>query len=392
MNEFLDIAVDIAVQLESELAPLTTVTSLNSETSETRELQYTRVFDATNLDADSLSDSVTGGSDASSYPSASRAAKIRIHHSTYESLNKGMEAIQNGEVEETQWIRKITKLNKIAGDRYNFKCSLCSKTMYLIHATNDTAAIFLEEFDHQHQVNQTTTKHRIPQRTRQKVLELRAILGPKEISQWLRDNLDSDYVELTARQINDLCRQKKSPLISLATLERWCAERVVVDYNLIEDDKMFTVPVDYDYKSRGRFHVFATTKRLLRIATMITTHVCCDATYNIVIQGFPILMSGTTDKDHQFHPFCLVISKFEEAEDYGFMFKTLKSLIYEVFNHIYEPEILVGDSAAAITHGFELAFEKLVKRIVCWVHMLRAVDTHLRLVIISLKVSSNKSN
>ena len=29
MNEFLDIAVDIAVQLESELAPLTTVTSLN---------------------------------------------------------------------------------------------------------------------------------------------------------------------------------------------------------------------------------------------------------------------------------------------------------------------------------------------------------------------------
>jgi len=95
-------------------------------------------------------------------------------------------------------------------------------------------------------------------------------------------------------------------------------------------------------------------------------------------------MSGTTDKDHQFHPFCLVISKFEEAEDYGYMFKTLKSLIYEVFNHIYEPEILVGDSAAAITHGFELAFEKLVKRIVCWIHMLRAVDTHLRLVIISL--------
>ncbi len=143
------------------------------------------MFDATNLDADNLSDYATaevngglvdGGSDASSYSSASRrgAAKIRIHHSTYESLNKGMEAIQNGEVEETQWTRKITKLNKIAGDRYNFKCSLCSKTMYLIHATNDTAAIFLEEVDHQHQVNQqqneTTTKHRIPQRTRQKVL------------------------------------------------------------------------------------------------------------------------------------------------------------------------------------------------------------------------------
>jgi len=65
--------------------------------------------------------------------------------------------------------------------------------------------------------------------------------------------------------------------------------------------------LDYDYKSRGRFHVFTTTKKLLRITTMITTHVCCNATYNIVIQGFPILMSGTTDKDHQFHPLCLVI-------------------------------------------------------------------------------------
>ena len=92
------------------------------------------MFDATNLDADSLSDSVTaevdgglvdGGSVASSSSSVSRrgTAKIRVYHSTYDSLNKAWKLFRTA-VEDTQWVRKITKLNKIAGDRYNFKCCL----------------------------------------------------------------------------------------------------------------------------------------------------------------------------------------------------------------------------------------------------------------------------
>jgi len=52
--------------------------------------------------------------------------------------------------------------------------------MYLIHSANGKAAIFLEEVDHQHTVALVESKrYRIPERTRQKVLELRETRGPK---------------------------------------------------------------------------------------------------------------------------------------------------------------------------------------------------------------------
>ena len=137
--------------------------------------------------------------------------------------------------------------------------------------------------------------------------------------------------------------------------------------------------IDFNYVDRGRFHVFCTTKRLLRTATILSKHLCCDATYNITIQGFPILMCGSTDKDQQFHPFCLVISKFEDSQDYSYMFKTLKDLVLEVFDYVYDPTILVADSAHSITHGFESVYP-LLKRVVCWVHMIRAIDHHLKTV------------
>ena len=66
----------------------------------------------------------------------------------------------------------------------------------------------------------------------------------------------------------------------------------------------------------------------------------------------------------RFHPFCLVISKFEDSQDYSYMFKTLKDLVLEVFDYVYDPTILVADSAHSITHGFESVYP-LLKRVVC---------------------------
>ena len=89
---------------------------------------------------------------------------------------------------------------------------------------------------------------------------------------------------------------------------------------------MFTAPINFNHENRGGFKVFCTTKRLLRTATILSTHICSDATYNILIQGFLILMCGSTDKDYQFHPYCLVISKSEDAHDYGYIFRLWKNL------------------------------------------------------------------
>ena len=101
-----------------------------------------------------------------------------------------------------------------------------------------------------------------------------------------------------------LIKKKKMTLLDL---EKWCMVHVCVDYSVIDDDTLFTVPLSHDY-SNGSFRVFATTKRLLRTATWFTYHVASDDTYKLISQGFPVLMCGTTDKDHQFHPFCIVIS------------------------------------------------------------------------------------
>ena len=44
------------------------------------------------------------------------------------------------------------------------------------------------------------------------------------------------------------------------------------------------------------FHVFVTTKRLLRTAILFSNHVCSDGTYNLICQGFPVLMSQSTSE------------------------------------------------------------------------------------------------
>ena len=65
-------------------------------------------------------------------------------------------------------------------------------------------------------------------------------------------------------------------------------------------------------------------------------------------------MCGTIDKDHQYHPFCVVIIKHVESCDYAFMFRTLKDLLLMIFDFYYKPTILVADAAGAISNGFEM--------------------------------------
>jgi hypothetical protein len=46
--------------------------------------------------------------------------------------------------------------------------------------------------------------------------------------------------------------------------------------------------------------------------------------------------------DKRFHSIGLMITKHEKYKDYSFQFKTIKSLINELFNINYEPKILIG--------------------------------------------------
>ena len=71
-----------------------------------------------------------------------------------------------------------------------------------------------------------------------------------------------------------------------------------------------------------------------------------------------------------------MITQVEETSDWIYMFSTLKSIIEKIHNENYEPNILLADCAAEISNGFNEVFD-LAKRIFCWAHVERAIETHL---------------
>jgi hypothetical protein len=107
-------------------------------------------------------------------------------------------------------------------------------------------------------------------------------------------------------------------------------------------------------------------------------HLCADATYKLVWQGFPVLLCGTTDSKKQFHPFSINICTNETEVDYEFMFTAIKKAAKSFFDFDYRADCLIADAAPAIHNGFMNAFQytKLDEfmRIMCWSHVERLID------------------
>jgi hypothetical protein len=78
-----------------------------------------------------------------------------------------------------------------------------------------------------------------------------------------------------------------------------------------------------------------------------------DATYKILVEGWPILTVGTTDKCKCFHPFGYAIVSTETWEDFKFYFDAIKKGAKEAgIIDDYNPKKLVADNAPAIHNGF----------------------------------------
>lgn len=74
-----------------------------------------------------------------------------------------------------------------------------------------------------------------------------------------------------------------------------------------------------------------TTQRLLTNSA-VSNIICTDSTHKIVIQRYPIIVFGTTDLDanQHFHLLGVLISRFEQSDDFEFGFKALKNGIENV--------------------------------------------------------------
>ena len=70
-------------------------------------------------------------------------------------------------------------------------------------------------------------------------------------------------------------------------------------------------------------HIFCTTRRLVEL-TLHMNHVSTDTTYKFNLQGFLVLILGTTDDRKSFDSFGLAICKGETSKDYAFMFKNFR--------------------------------------------------------------------
>ena len=73
-----------------------------------------------------------------------------------------------------------------------------------------------------------------------------------------------------------------------------------------------------------------------------------------------------------------MLSKTETADDYAFLFETIKDLSQKIFGHVFQIEILLADAAQAITNGFIKVFGNPRKRIVCWSHVEKKIEENIK--------------
>ena len=115
--------------------------------------------------------------------------------------------------------------------------------------------------------------------------------------------------------------------------------------------------------SEFKFGFFITTKKLSGILDQATI-LHADGTYNLNWNGFPVLVTGTSDSDGHFHPAGLGVTYGETHLDYEFIFSALKEASPE-----FNPEVLVADNADAIHNAFDAVFGQKI-HVNCWAHVI----------------------
>lgn len=159
-----------------------------------------------------------------------------------------------------------------------------------MHKTNQGVSIYTLDQEHQHQ----KSSYYIPDNTKNKVIELaKQGYAPSYISQWLRDNIQNDFIEMSSKKISSLLSRSKIKYsqaagptevskITLKALEEWCNSRTDLPENL---DQLFTSKFSCELDNdKQQFHIFATTRRLLE-PTQFSNILITDTTYKLNWQG-----------------------------------------------------------------------------------------------------------
>jgi hypothetical protein len=179
--------------------------------------------------------------------------------------------------------------------------------------------------------------------------------------------------------------------VSYYDLDVWCFKRTKISDDLHEVFVIgYEIIIDEIDSSKSIFRVSVSTRFLLELG-LKTRHLAADATYKLIFQGFPVFLIGVNDMCRVFNASSLSICSGETGDDYAFVFRSVKIITDRLFFNCistYFPTALIADGATAITNGFVSVFLVCLVRIMCWAHVVRAVDK--RLNVLAIKEYKNE--
>lgn len=297
---------------------------------------------------------------------------------TFESSKEAEEYVQSKNI----W-SIISSTHTSSGKRVDYRCraakyrvSECPAGLYLLyHSENLRVSVYCTTNAHANHVTDPGRGLSTDLKTFIKSKYMDGITKPKALLHLIRDNhmiepQKSKLVSFLAKLREDTVG---SPSISVAELHAWCEQRKRVSDDVDEPYVLAShIQADSCNLDEQDVKFVISTRRLLSLMKK-SPLTQTDATYKLLWLGYPVLIVGTTDANHVFHPFAVAVTKGETEHDFAFVFKALHEADLE-----WTPTFLLADGSEAITNGFTTVFSHSFIRLMCFFHMKKRVETHLR--------------
>lgn len=279
--------------------------------------------------------------------------------------------------------KKASSKNTLDGVKVEYRCSEgqyrvneCPARLYLLyHNTSAKVSLFKTDSGHD---NHTTEKKRgisdeMKTFIRQKFEE--GIQKPNAILAVIRQK---NMPEIEKSKLNTYLKQLRLEKYGVATISgteitEWCKAREQIPDH---QDEPFVLKYlisceTFDPEEQDIKIVISTLRLLGNLEKSLMVQI--DATYKLIWQGYPVMVVGTSDKNHVFHPFAIAVCKGESGNDFTFIFDALHN-----FNLAWQPEVLLADASQSITQGFTNVFGVPKIRLMCFFHVLTNVEKYFK--------------
>jgi hypothetical protein len=319
-------------------------------------------------------------------PKRRRMTRIWIQNAMFDCQEDAEKAVQDEKI----W-KKSASVKTASGTRIEYRCTSakyrvreCPAGLYLLyHSTGKNVSLFKTTCEHANHVDDPDRglPNQLKVFIREKYSE--GITKPNAILDLIKKYklVEPPKPKLVAFLRTLRVEKFGNSMISANELRTWCMER-----SEIPSDKDTPFVLDYYIKAEScdlehqDLKIVMSTRRLLALCSK-SPLIQADATYKLVWEGFPVLIVGTSDQNNCFHPFAVAVTKGETAEDFSFIFRSLR-----VYHTDYKPSILLADGSEAITNGFIAVFTEIAVRIMCYFHVIKNIEKYMKPIKICTRV------